>query len=322
MFETSKSLDQKMNNSYAPILIFAYNRPDRLSQTLQSLKRCPEFLESPLNVFIDGPRTAKDTKMVKRVREVIQNLEHPNKTIHVRERNLGLKASISKGVSDELRENDCAIILEDDLILSPQTLHFFNQALAKFASDDRVWSISGYMYDVASFKERRDAFFVPFPHPWGWATWKTSWERFASGSRDHAVVGSKSFRTYFDVLGLRDFSSILELDDLGLISSWYVNWYLEIFLQGGVSLAPPVSLVRNAGMFAGTHASPLNPYRFLHKNQELASFSPKLPSEVVLDFKALDSIRSSRDVKLQKVISQLGRVKRRAKQVASIGRGT
>lgn len=306
-----------MKRKLAPILIFAYNRPDRLSATLHALSHCPEFINSDITILIDGPKSPADAGQVNQVHDVVNALAHPKKTVRCRARNMGLKGSILDGVTDALTRDDKVIILEDDLIVSPHTLDFFNQALDRYAKEDRVWSISGYMYDVPDLRQRQDAFFVPFPHPWGWATWKAPWQQFIAAQRDHAVLGSQSFRSYFDVLGLRDFSSILELDDLGLISSWYINWYLEMFLNGGITLAPPVSLVRNTGMGAGTHASPLNPYRFLRKTPPLGSVMPDLPSDPIVDFDALDAIRRSGDVRVQKLISRLGQIKRHAKSAVT-----
>lgn len=302
---------------YAPILIFAFNRPERLSCLLSSLQSCPEFATSPVRIFIDGPRSATDVPLVDQTYDVARSAPVPDLQVVRNDTNTGLKASVMRGVTAGLDLQDRAIILEDDLVVSPQALTYFNAALEKYNNEDRVWSVSGYMYDVPALESRREAFFVPFSHPWGWATWRDPWQRFVTGTRDLSMISSKSFQTYFDALGVRDFTSILELDTMGLVNSWYLNWYFEMFLRGGITLAPPVSLIQNDGLNAGTHASVLNPYRFLQRRGEIASVMPDLPDEVVLDFRALDALRAAKDVKLQKAISQMGRIKRLGKRTLS-----
>lgn len=310
-----------MSSDFAPILIFGFNRPDKLSQLLGSLQGCPEFGQSQVRVFIDGPRSATEAERVAQTRAVAEACDHPHLEIRARETNAGLKASIMAGVTETLEQHDSAIILEDDLVLSPHALRYFNQGLQRFAGDDRVWSISGYMYDVPALQARDAAFFVPFPHPWGWATWARPWQQFVQATPDRSQLSSDSFRQWFDVLGLRDFSSILDLDQAGLVNSWYVNWYLEMFLNGGLTLAPPVSMVRNGGLTEGTHASGFSPYRLLRTCPPIATEPPALPDRARVDFHALDAIRSSRDARVQKGVSQLGRVKRRLKAGLKTRRG-
>lgn len=47
---------------YAPIIVFAYNRPDHLKRTLTALTKNKEAKESDLFIFVDGPKsdTGKD----------------------------------------------------------------------------------------------------------------------------------------------------------------------------------------------------------------------------------------------------------------------
>jgi len=46
----------------------------------------------------------------------------------------------------------------------------------------------------------------------------------------------------------------LELNRKGKINTWFVFWYANLFLQGGLSLFPSRSLVRNIGFDnSGTH---------------------------------------------------------------------
>ena len=47
-------------NSFAPVVIFAYNRPDKLSDLLESLKSNEELLSSDLYFYIDSSKNNND----------------------------------------------------------------------------------------------------------------------------------------------------------------------------------------------------------------------------------------------------------------------
>jgi len=304
--------------SDAPVLIFAFNRPNKLRGLLLSLKACPEFATSPLFIFIDGPRNTAERPIVQEVIDIARSNTPPDTTISVRAENIGLKKSIISGVTFVMSAHDRAIILEDDLLVSPKLLTYFNRALDSYQSEGRIWSISGYMYEVPALAERENAMFLPFPNPWGWATWRKAWQRFISMEKDAVPpASSEAFRLAFDAHGIRDFTAILELDRRRLISSWYINFYYAMFRAGGVSLWPQRSLISNQGVTSGTHASILNIGRFLPRSKISDTFLPKLPEDVLIDYEALDAIARSRDVRAQKLISSLGGLRRRVR--AAIG---
>ncbi|TRD11413.1 glycosyltransferase [Erythrobacter insulae] len=298
----------------APILVFGYNRPDKLDQVLKSLQRCPEFASSSVTIFVDGSKGSADIAKVEQVREVARSFQGPNVTHRIRDKNIGLKNSIREGVSKTFESHETAIIIEDDLVVAPGTLTYFNAALQKYADDDRVWSVSAYMYEVASCRENREAFFLPFANPWGWATWKRCWHAPEVEDQERAaLLESRSFQTFFDGISTRDFASILALDERALVNSWFIHWYLKIFKAGGLTLWPPRSMIMNSGAADGTHASPLNFHRFLKKSPLSPDFVPQLPDDVCVDYKALDAIRGSPDARIQRTISKLGGYRRRLK---------
>ena len=108
----------------APIVIFAFNRPDVFKLLIESLKANAEFSESEVYVYIDG---ARDNKTGEKERvEVVQEIAHSltsckpglpkpeNVHIQASEKNKGLAASIIKGVSDVIEKYGKAIVFEED----------------------------------------------------------------------------------------------------------------------------------------------------------------------------------------------------------------
>jgi hypothetical protein len=61
----------------APIAVFAFKRPEHTRQTLESLSKNPEFLQSQLHIFCDGPRHPGEAESVTDTRRIIEELEHP-----------------------------------------------------------------------------------------------------------------------------------------------------------------------------------------------------------------------------------------------------
>src|SRR5271154_6353259 len=84
---------------FAPIAIFAYRRTRHLARTLDALEACPEFTQSPVFVFSDGPRSEAAISDVAQVRALLQARRRANVTIVEAPKNLGLAASIIKGVT-------------------------------------------------------------------------------------------------------------------------------------------------------------------------------------------------------------------------------
>ena len=118
--------------AYAPIVVFGFNRPDALKNTMASLLNNAEAKFSDLFVFVDGPREGKmgEKEKVKEVREYVKSITG-FKSLHYTfsENNKGLADSIIGGVSEVINLYGRVIVLEDDLVLMPNFFNFLNQGL-------------------------------------------------------------------------------------------------------------------------------------------------------------------------------------------------
>ena len=271
-------------NTFAPVVIFAYRRPDHLRATLTSLMRCEGFADSPIIVYGDGPRNEREVASVRATRELAQSMLGDRAEYHFSEENRGLSRSVIAGVSHTVNQFGRAIVVEDDLELSPSFLTFMNQALDRYASDDRVFQISGYQFDVPELKDTASALFLPFTVSWGWATWKRAWAHFdplASGWEK--LRADKDLRRRFNLDGVYDYATMLVRQMSGLRDSWAVRWYWTVFQEKGLVLFPPTSLVSNTGFDgSGTHGRGLFG-KFSKIKSILSSADFDLPVVVLLD---------------------------------------
>lgn len=242
-------------NTLAPVVIFAYRRPDHLRNTLASLRRCEGFAQSPIIVYCDGPRNETEVESVTATRALAKNMLGENAEYHFSEMNLGLSRSVIAGVSETVDRFGRVIVVEDDLELHPAFLTFMNQALDRYANDERVFQISGYQFDVPELKDTASALFLPFTVSWGWATWKRAWDQFdplALGWEE--LRADKELRRRFNLDGVYDYATMLVRQMSGLRDSWAVRWYWTVFNTKGLVLFPPTSLVSNTGFDgSGTH---------------------------------------------------------------------
>lgn len=273
--------------------------------------KCRGFSESSVTIYIDGPKSEEDRKKVNEVRDYAQSLKLPNVTVIMKEQNAGLKDNIFTGVTEMCKKHERVIVLEDDLLLSPVVLDYFNEALEKYAEDTRIWSIAGYQYDVPSLRSFPRALVLPFPNTWGWATWSRAWLQYNMADPvDPVDLGSKSFTHAFDVFGIRDFRDMLISALAGKVSCWFTPWYYKIFINRGVSLFPPRTYVAHGGYRGGTHASALNPYSLLVSPAPVSDELCKMPDHIKIDYWAIDLIRASWDARVQNMIGNLGEIKR------------
>lgn len=268
--------------SYAPIALFIYNRPEHTRRTIVALQRCPEFKDSPVFVFSDGPRKAANEADVLKARAVARTALKGHADFSESPTNQGLARSIIGGVSRLCTEFGRVIVVEDDLVVAPQFLTYMNTALNRYADDDRVMQIAGYMFPVTAFSDRTEALFLPFTTSWGWATWSRAWEHFdAEANGWERLEEDASLRHHFNVQGSFDYFHMLKLQLAGEIDSWAIRWYWSVYKNHGVVLYPPVSLVRNDGFDGtGTHG-----WRSANRIGTLAQeilVVPALPPEVLL----------------------------------------
>ena len=267
-----------------PIAIFCYRRPEHLRKTLKSLMQCEGFEDSPVFVFGDGPRNAEEAVAVMATREVARILLGDRAEYHFSEENKGLSRSVIAGVGEVVERFGRAIVVEDDLELSPTFLTFMNRALDRYADDARVFQVSGYMFDVPELRVTQSALFLPLTVSWGWGTWKRAWEQFdpvATGWE--ALYTDKVLRHRFNIDGAYDYATMLFRQMVGQRDSWAIRWYWTVFKANGLVLFPPVSLVRNTGFDgSGTHGRGFL-RRFSRASASLPSSTIDLPQVVDCD---------------------------------------
>jgi hypothetical protein len=238
-----------------PIAVFAFARPRHLDLALRSLARCTRLAECSVHIYCDGPRRPADVAAVRSTRQVARAwaarlqgevIEEPT--------NIGLAKSISMNVTRLCEQYGQVIVVEDDLYVSPDFLEFMLLGLDTYRNDPAVFQVGGFMYPIPELSRDR-ALLLPYTSSWGWATWQRAWAQYDYSVRGwREVLAAPAERERFDLGGSYPFSRTLEQQVSGLDSTWDIQWYFTVFKAHGLSLYPPLSLVRNGGIFgAATH---------------------------------------------------------------------
>lgn len=264
----------------APIILFAFNRPDTLRNTIQSLLLNEEAKSSDLYVFVDGPRSNKpgEDEKVKEVQEYVKSIEG-FKSLHYTfsERNKGLGNSIIAGVSQVINQYGKAIVLEDDLVFAKNFLSYMNQGLDLYEKKEKVFSICGYTNKVKiPHGYKYDSYFCTRSSSWGWATWADRWNSvdWELKEWDHYSKMAKAFNKW----GGSDCFKMLDDWKHGRNHSWAIRFSFAQFLQDKVSLFPTVSKVQNDGFDGqGTNCKKWSrfKYEFDHQGEKSFNFPAK-----------------------------------------------
>lgn len=237
---------------YAPIALFTYNRADHTQRAVESLLQNAEAKDSDLFIFSDGAKNEKAIKGVEDNRKYIHTISgFKSISIIEREKNWGLANSLIAGITEVINKYGRVIVVEDDLILSPYFLQFMNEGLEKYKDDDRVGTINAF---VPPIKEKLpDTYFLYFMHPWGWATWKRSWDLLNLNTK--YLLRKMRFKVKkFNLGGNCGSYGNLYCQKVGKVDSWYIRFYASLFLNKKLNLFPKQAMVINGGLDdSGTH---------------------------------------------------------------------
>ncbi len=233
--------------NHAPILLFAYNRPAHLYNTIEALKRNHGASGSQLFVYSDAARTPDDQDAVDGVRRIIHSIDG-FRSVEIVERteNWGLARNVIDGVGTIVERYGRVIVLEDDLVTAPGFLSFMNNALDTYENEPRVGHIQAC--DFTKDTSLPDTFLIKWTGSWGWATWKRAWKHFnPDGSALLKELEERGLTYRFDFNGRYGYTRMLRRQIEGKNNSWAIRWNASLFLADILSLNVGRSLVQNDG---------------------------------------------------------------------------
>lgn len=233
----------------APIIVFAYNRPNHIKRTLEALAKNDLASESVLYIYCDG---AKVDATEGQKQKILQNREVAHhatgfREIHVVERpeNIGLKDNIVGAVTEIVNRCGRVITLEDDIITSVGFLRYMNDALELYKDEERVMHISAYMWPHKG--KLQETFFYQVPYPGGgWATWARAWKHY-NDDADYLYHQWEHNWDRFNKFGGNYLQVQLEKNYRGEMKTWFIKWHAVMLSRDALTLYPHTSLTNNIG---------------------------------------------------------------------------
>ncbi len=252
---------------YAPVVVFAYNRKDKLEMCLNAVCKCAESKSSDLYLFCDGSKNSSDFDGVDAVRKYIDYFSSNSPFLHtyVRENeiNLGLARNIISGVTEVINKYGKVIVLEDDIIVAEDFLDYMNRGLEFYEKHEQYGSINSCSYPIKALRKYdKDIYVTRKADCWGWGTWKNIWN-----DTDWDVLDFKHYqknpieRMRFELLeaGL---DNMLVMQQKGKTSSWAVRWVYSLYKRGLLSVYPSKSRAYNCGHDgSGEHGNSLDIFK-------------------------------------------------------------
>ncbi|MDE7397074.1 MAG: nucleotide-diphospho-sugar transferase [Muribaculum sp.] len=245
------------------VLFVIFNRRD---VALKSFEAIRAYRPSRLYIAADGPRDGNEADVVKceeTRRAVLDMIDWPCRlSTMMRDSNLGCDRSMYSAISWFFESEEFGVIVEDDIVLSPDFFRLCEVVGPKYADEDRVMAVSAQY--LGRKRVLRDSYgFSASANIWGWATWRRAWAKMDMSMSRFPEVGLKRHIAAFGLLkGLmlhryywsRDYRMI---NYHGVVKPWDTIWIFNIFACGGLVIVPAVNLAVNIGCSGseGTHYS-------------------------------------------------------------------
>lgn len=245
-----------------PILFLVFNRPETTARVFEKIK---EIKPQQFFIAADGPREGKEGEKEKcqAVRDLIlKNIDWPCevKTLF-REQNLGCGKAVSGGITWFFEHVGEGIILEDDTLPATSFFNFCKILLNKYRNELKVKMIGGSNYSNRGIKCKSSYYFTAFPHIWGWATWKRTWNEYDFTlnciQEDEVHDLLKGYFTRKEVIDswVNNYNVVKNKK----ANPWDFQLGFSILKNGGINIVSAKNIVANIGFGAdATHTTSTN----------------------------------------------------------------
>jgi hypothetical protein len=245
-----------------PVAFIIFNRPDLTEKVFAAIRQAQP---SRLLVIADGPRQHQidEAQKCAATRAIIARVDWDCEvSTNYSDINLGCKSRITSGINWVFEQVEEAIILEDDCLPDPTFFTFCEEMLERYKSDTRIMAISGSNYQFGHQRTSDSYYFSRYPHCWGWATWRRSWQYFDEDMKLWTTISEGNWLR--DILNddsaVKFWQKTFESVYNGTINTaWDYQWTFACWIQSGLTILPNVNLISNIGFGVGaTHTNDPN----------------------------------------------------------------
>jgi hypothetical protein len=234
-----------------PVVLLVFNRPTHSEQVFSAVRRVqPERLL----IVADGPRPGREGEATKceQVREIVTAVDWDCEVLtNFAETNLGCAERVISGLTWVFEQTDSAIILEDDCLPGHDFFRFCEELIPRYKDDDRIGSITGTNFCGPS-PVPYSYHFSQISDVWGWASWRSSWQRYDRSLKDWPTIKASKF--LFEIFQdealveywIKIFDMMYSQKPERQIT-WDYQWYYSNLINNCLTVMPTENLVKNIG---------------------------------------------------------------------------
>jgi hypothetical protein len=233
-----------------PVALFVFNRP---KTTIRVFEAIASARPSRLLLIADGPRADRpgEIERCKEVREIVSRVDWPCEvSTNFSDINLGCQERVISGLNWVFTLVEETIILEDDCLPDATFFLFCSELLDRYRGDLRIASISGTCLTEKHIGSGNSYYFSQLAAIWGWATWRSRWERYDRDLRSWPDV-RKQARLLDHLIDQKAVSYWTRIFDQMHAkkgpNTWDYQWLYSCFIHHSLIAIPRVNLVANIG---------------------------------------------------------------------------
>ena len=276
----------------SPVLILTWRRYHLLGEQLKLVQNSNP---SSIYIFSDGPSASEACKTdVALTREIIRRAQVNSGLIksYFSRENLGLRSSVLTALGWIFTTEETAIILEDDVVASPEFFSYCNYYLSAYHQEPNVLTVSGSSFLPPSVKSTNKSYLSVYSQCWGWATWKRSWLDFYSFLTSSESTITLALKFFFSRCpSLRSLYWTIQFLKVrySKVDSWSFELSFYSLLNYKYHVTPPISLTTNVGFDDKAVHTAIQP-DFLQNNDGIDLSLHSLEQRDLIPSKKLDRI--------------------------------
>ena len=235
-----------------PVALILFRRPD---VTKKVFKVIAEAKPPKLFLIADGPSPERSGEAEKcaATRAVVENVNWGCEVFRdYSETNMGPWRRIASGITSAFQQVEELIVLEDDCLPDPTFFRFCDELLERYRDDERIMHIAGNHFQAQDPRPTRYSYSFAWHNiAWGYATWRRAWQHFDLGIPSWGELRNTDFldQVVGDPLAVESYRKIFDqlYADPGEFDGYDWAWSFACWSQGGLSVLPDRTLIKNVG---------------------------------------------------------------------------
>jgi|SRR5271170_637945 len=244
---------------HTPVALFVFSRPDTTRRVFETIS---DARPAKLLLVADGPRNDREgeAEACREVRSIVTRVNWPCEVfINFAESNLGCQERVISGLDWVFSLVEEAIILEDDCLPDSSFFPFCQELLERYRGNNRVASITGTNLVEKYLKTQSSYYFSQLGGIWGWATWRSEWQRYDRHLEAWPKLKNEKMLTeVFDhPKAVAYWTEIFDaMHENRGPNTWDYQWFYTRLKNNSLNIIPSVNLVSNIGFGLGaTHTA-------------------------------------------------------------------